>query len=99
MTEDQPHVKSVQFQPDGTLIFDYGMLPADLRSNGLVAQRSLMVPPHPDLIDELDHLETIAKRTLVRCLAVFERGEPMMPSDIEVEDDEVAGPYDNPEER
>lgn len=99
-------VKQVTFYPEGEVVFDYSVLPDDVRTTGIAKTHGVMVTPQGDALEDLlEELRDHAERALSASLERFEEGEPEEDPVEEAvrvalgDDEDEPSPYDNPEER
>lgn len=94
--------KTLQFNPDGSVAFEYQQIPGDIRDNGMMQSRYLLVPADlPELADEMAYVMESAQRALVKAKEHYAETQAVDPMDLEQrpEFDDPISPWDNPEER
>ena len=79
----------------GGLVIEYLTPAKDVRTNGMVLNHALLVPPEDAFTELLVEVELVLQRTLSAALELFEAA-PELEAAAE---DEGPSPYDNPEER
>lgn len=93
-------VASVQFFPDGTIVFEM-QVEGHVRRNGMETVTHLVLPP-TELTEAGDALRNMAAHVARSAYEVFERSEPGVPDGRSEDgwdvDPDVQGPYDNPED-
>ena len=77
----------------GGLVLEYLTPATDVRSNGLVLNHALLIPPEDAYLALLEQVELVLQRTLSTALAMFADAAPI---DLAPEG---APAFDNPEER
>jgi hypothetical protein len=96
-------VKSVSFNPDGSVVFEYNIFPSDAREDGWGMTHALLVPALETTADALEALQERCQRALVEQLEAFDGTEVVDFERILIEEEliegEEASPYDNPTER
>lgn len=88
-------VRTLAFHGEG-VTFDYVIPEEDIRSNGLVLNRVLLVPATDEFAELLDDLIDALHEALSTALASF--NSTPVSEEVDPDDDE-ASPYDNPLER
>lgn len=69
-------IRSMTFQPDGSVAVEYVTPATDLRQNGLEQNSVLLIPYGSDYDDEIDALMDLCVDTLEDALEDFESMEP-----------------------
>lgn len=81
----------------GGVVLEYLTPASDVRTNGLVVNHALLIPPEDQFAEIIDALEAALQAALTDALAMFEDAAALdVPSLV---DDDAPSPYDNPEER
>lgn len=77
----------------GGLAFEFLTPAKDIRSNGLVINHALLIPPEDRHLAFIEEIEAAMQGWLTTALVLFEEGEPVFAEDSD------ENPYDNPDER
>lgn len=91
-------IRALAFDEEGNATVEYVSPLEDVRANGLILNHAVLVPA--EAYDDAIHDVRIAALALLdAALGDFAELPPVDGAAIEEEDDDVVGPYDNPQER